>query len=323
MKPQTVNRAKLGAFVLIAITSLVLGLYFIGSKKNIFSSKIHISANFNNVGGLMQGNNVRFNGINVGTVSKIFAISDTAIKVEFSIEERSRAFITQSAVASIGTDGLLGNKLINISPGKGGAPPVKDGDVLKALNPIQMESALRTLTLTNENLKEITDNLKGVSEKFNDNNSLWKLLTDTALAANVRNAVVRFKITGENTAVVTGDLSKIVHDIKAGKGTVGALLTDTAFSKKLNQTIVNIQAVSDSVALISGNFKDISEKLKNGEGSIGTLLTDTTFVHNLNESMSNIGAGAQNFNENMEALKHSWPFKKYYRKQKKTNPKTK
>ena len=87
MKEQTRNKVKLGAFVLMGTLFLILGLYFIGSKKNIFRSTISISASFNNVGGLMPGNNVRFNGINVGTVSKVYAISDTAIKVEFTIEE--------------------------------------------------------------------------------------------------------------------------------------------------------------------------------------------------------------------------------------------
>ena len=316
MNEQSTNRAKLGAFVLIATTCLIVGLYYIGSKKNIFRSTINVSANFNNVGGLLQGNNVRYNGINVGTVIKVYAVADTAIKVEFTIDEKLTEFISKNAIASIGTDGLLGNKLINISPGIANAEPVEEGDVLLSQNPIQMDNALRTLTLTNENLKVITDNLRGVSEKFNNNNSLWHLLTDTAVAENVRNAVVRFKITGDNTAVITGDLSKIVKDIKAGKGSVGALLTDTAFSQRLNQTIVNIQAISDSVAIISGNFKSISAKLKNGEGSIGTLLTDTTFVHDLNLSMKNLKNGTGNFNENMEALKHSWPFKKYFKKKK-------
>ena len=68
MKTQTANRTKLGAFVLVATVLLVLGLYYIGSKKNIFHSTITVSSQFDNVGGLMPGNNVRFNGINVGTV---------------------------------------------------------------------------------------------------------------------------------------------------------------------------------------------------------------------------------------------------------------
>ena len=321
MKEQSANKAKLGAFVLIATTFLILGLYYIGSKKNIFHSTINVSANFNNVNGLVSGNNVRFNGINVGTVSKVSSSSDTTIKVDFTIDKESTKFIMKNAIASIGTDGLLGNKLINISPGKEGSKSVEEGSVLITLNPLQMDNALRTLTMTNDNLKVITDNLKGVSEKFNNNNSLWHLLTDSTLAENVRNAVIRFKVTGDNTAVITGDLSKIVKDIKSGKGSVGALLTDTTFSHTLNQTIVNIHSISDSVAIISGNFKTISNNLKNGKGSIGTLLTDTMFVHNLNKSMLNVKEGAGNFNENMIALRHTWPFKKYFKKQEKDKTK--
>jgi phospholipid/cholesterol/gamma-HCH transport system substrate-binding protein len=317
MKEQTKNIAKLGAFVLIGTTCLILGLYYIGSKKNIFRTTINVSAFFSNVGGLMPGNNVRFNGINVGTVSNVYAVSDTAIRVDFTINERETQFINQSSLASIGTDGLLGNKLINISPGKSTASEIKEGSVLQTVKPIQIDNALKTLTMTNDNLKKITDNLVGVSEKLNDNNSLWSLFADSILATNVRSAIVKFKLTGNNTALVTGDLSKIVQDIKAGKGTIGALITDTLFSHNLNQTIVNIKTVSDSVALLSGNFNAVSKNLKNGEGVVGALLTDTTLIHDLNKSMSNLKSGTDNFNQNMEALKHSWPFKKYFRKQKK------
>ncbi|MDF2439006.1 MAG: hypothetical protein K0Q95_3382 [Bacteroidota bacterium] len=316
MKEQTANKAKLGAFVLIATICLITGLYYIGSKKNIFHSTITVSTVFNNVAGLMQGNNVRFNGINVGTVSEVYSISDTSIKVEFTIGEASTPFISKNAIASIGTDGLLGNKLINITPGEGIVMQVKEGDELRSVNPIQIDNALRTLTLTNDNLQVISENLKDVSEQFSSNNSLWKLLTDTAVAGNVRSAFVNFKITGENTAILTGDLSKIAKDIKAGKGSIGTLLTDTILAGKLNQTIINVHSVSDSLAFISGNFSSFSRKLNNDNGAIATLLTDTLFVNDLNKSLQNIKDGAGGFNQNMEALKYSWPFKKYFRKQK-------
>ena len=323
MKVQSLNAVKLGVFVLIATICLVLGLYYMGSKKNIFHSSISVSANFNNVGGLLAGNNVRFNGINIGTISKIYAISDSAIRVDFTIDEAITKFISKNSVVSIGTDGLLGNKLLDISPAKDGANLIKDGDILQVRNPIQMDNAMRTLMVTNENLKTISENLKNVTEKFNNSNSLWHLLTDTLVAENVKNAIVSFKITGSNTAVLTGNLSKIVQDIKAGKGSIGSLITDTTFVYKLNQTIVNIKTISDTIALVSGDFKHISRNLKNGKGSVGALLTDTTFVHNLNQSMSNIKNASAGLNENMEALKVSWPFKKYFKKKKKTSSKTK
>ncbi len=268
----------------------------------------------------MPGNNVCFNGINVGTVSKVYAVSDTAIKVEFTIDESSRKFIFKSSLASIGTDGLLGNKLINISPGALGNAAIEEGDILTVLNPIEMDYALRTLTVTNDNLKVITDNLKQVTEKLNTN-SIWNLLSDSILAENIKNAVVKFKVTSDNSAIVTGDLKQIVQDIKAGKGSMGALLMDNSFSDKLNQTVVSINALSDSVAIITGDFRMVSQRLKNGEGSVGTLLTDTTFVHNLNMSLKTVNLGAGNFNDNMEALKHTWPLKRYFKKQQKAKVK--
>ena len=319
MEEQTAKRLKLGVFVIIATTCLILGLYFIGSKRNIFHSKIHVSAVFNNISGLIPGNNVQFNGINVGTVSKVYAIADTAIKVEFTIDENVTEFITMNAIASIGTDGLLGNKLVTIAPFKKGGVPIQEGRMMNSENSIQIDKAIRKLLVTNDNLNVISENIKTFSDKFNSTNSLWHLLSDTAVAANIRNALVHIKVTSERTAIITGDLSKIVKDVQSGKGTMGALLTDTSFSHKLKQTIVNIEAVTDSFAVISGNFKNISEQIKNGNGAIGTLISDTSFVHKLNSSMDNIKKGSENFNENMEALKHSWPFKKYFRK--KTNVK--
>jgi phospholipid/cholesterol/gamma-HCH transport system substrate-binding protein len=219
-----------------------------------------------------------------------------------------------NAIASIGTDGLLGNKLVTIAPFNKGGAPIQEGSVMTTANAVQIDKAIRKLLVTNDNLNAISQNLKSFSDKFSSTNSLWHLLSDSAFAQNVGNALVHIKITSDRTAIITGDLSKIVNDVQSGKGTMGALLTDTSLSHKLKQTIVNIESVTDSFAIISGNFKNLSEKLKNGNGAVGTLISDTTFVHKLNSSMDNIKKGSENFNENMEALRHSWPFKKYFRK---------
>lgn len=316
MKEQTLNKARLGAFVLIATLLLVLGLYYIGSQKNIFHSSIHVISDFSDIGGLMPGNNVRFNGINVGTVSKVYPISDNLIRVEFAIDENTIEFIGNDATVAIGTDGLLGNKLVNISPGTTDSPRVKEGDLLQSMNPVEMEDALRTLNMTNENILEITKHLRHVLEEFDQNNSLWTILNDSTLSEDVKSAVVSFKLTGENTAVLTGDIAGITGDLRRGKGTVGALLTDTLIFDQLSQTIVNIQAVSDSLAIISGDFRGLTLDIKNGKGAIGTLISDTTFVHHLNQSMVNIDSASHNFNENMVALKSSWPFRKYFKRKK-------
>ena len=314
------NQIKLGIFVLSGITFLILGLYYIGSKRNIFRTTINVSAIFNNVDGLLPGNNVRFNGINVGTVSNVTAVADTSIKVDFTIEKDLTKYISKKAIVSIGTDGLLGNKLVNITCKEYGIS-VEEGDILYSINSVPMEIAVRTLTVTNENLKVISENLKNVTEKLNNSHSLWNLLADSLIAENVKSSIVNLKIVSNQSALITGNLKRITDGIKNGEGSLGALITDTSFSHKLNQTIVSIKIVSDSVALISGDLKSVSEKIKNGEGLFGTILNDTMFVHDLNKSIENIKTGSKNFNENMEALKYSWPFKKYFKRQEKNKKK--
>jgi phospholipid/cholesterol/gamma-HCH transport system substrate-binding protein len=320
MQQQTGNKIKLGIFVLTGTILLILGLYFIGSKSDLFESTITLQSDFKNVQGLLSGNNVRFNGINVGTVSKVYAINDSLIRVEFTVNANEAEFIHKGAEVGIGNDGLLGNKQIEIRPGITNTSLVEDGDVLKAVNPIEMESAMRSLTTTNENLRVITENLKHITGELQDSHSLWGLLQDTTIAENVRNTLVYFRVTGQNSAIATGDISRIVSDVKAGRGSLGALLTDTVISHNLNQTVVKINAISDTLALLSGDFRTISANLVDGKGSIGTLLTDTMFVHDLNASMRNINKASMNLNENLEALRSSWPFKKYFRKKSKEKP---
>ncbi len=315
MNTQSGNKIKLGFFVLAATALFILAFYFIGSKKNIFQSTIHVSAVFNNVNGLLPGNNVRFNGINVGTVSKVEAIADTAIKVEFTIEKNIAKFIAVNSVVSIGTDGLLGNKVVNIAPAEQKGNPVQEGSEFDALHSIQMEDAMRTLNRTNSNIEFITRDLKNIAQKINNNNSLWGLLSDTVVAQNVKAVIVNIRTTSNQSAIMTGNLKSLTNDLKMGKGSLGAFITDTSLYGKLKQVVVKFEKVSDSVALISGNIAQLTKNIKDGKGSAGMFLKDTMLIHDLNKSMENIKEGSKGFNENMEALKHNILLRRYFKNQ--------
>lgn len=318
MATEVIRNLRLGIFVLVGTALLILSLYFIGNTKNLFGANFTISAEFKNVNGLMPGNNVRFAGIDVGTVASINIASDTSVKVVMIIEEKARKHIKKNALASIGTDGLMGNKLVNINNRLDVlAQSIEEGDVLQTLRPIETDEMLRTLNATNDNVQIISNNLKNITQKINNSNSLWSLLMDTVIAENLKSAVVSIKQSGQRTAIITGDLSALVSDAKGGKGTIGALLTDTALSGKLSQAVVSIQFVGKEMAIITGDLKNITEKINAGKGSVGTLLMDTTFVHNLNQSMAKIDAGSASFTEVMEGLKHSIFLRRYFKKQQK------
>ncbi|MEW6468790.1 MAG: MlaD family protein [Bacteroidota bacterium] len=319
MAKDTVKNIRLGIFVLSGTALLILALYLIGNKQNLFGNTFRISAEFYNVNGLMSGNNVRFSGIDVGTVAKVEIVSDSSVMVTMIIEEHMRKYIRKNAIASIGTDGLMGNKLVNINAGPGRAPYVEEGDILGTVRPIEQDEMIRTLNATNENMKVITSNLRNITDRINSTNSLWSLIMDTVVAENVKAAIVNIKIASAQSAVLTGNLKGISDDIRNGKGSLGALITDTLISDRLRQVVVKFDHISDSVAVISGNMSDLARYLQSGQGSIGVLMKDTSFVHALNQSLGNINKSAITMNEDLEALRHSWPFKKYFRKQKKAS----
>lgn len=314
MGKETGNNFRLGLFVLLGTLFIIIGMYFIGSKQNLFSSTFKLYADFKNVNGLMDGNNVRFNGINVGTVESIKIMNDTTLRVCMIIKKKSNDFIKKNALARIGTDGLMGNKLINISPSSLPSDIVKDGDRIQSMQAVETEELFNTLNKTNEDIAVTAKNLKEITGKINSPNSLWSILLDSTLSRHVKRALVNIELTSNHSAVITGDLSKIVKDIKAGKGSIGALITDTILSTKLHQSVVNIKIASDTLAYISGDLRDVSRKIRNGDGSIGTLVMDTTFAQNLKQSMENLKTGSDGFSQTIEALKHSIFFRGYFRK---------
>ncbi len=312
---------KLGIFVFAGTLFFITVLYFIGSKRNLFSSTITITAKFYNAEGLMSGNSVRFAGINIGTVESVNIINDSTVEVVMVIQDKVIQHIKKNSVASIGTDGLMGNKLVNIATVSEQAESIEEGDELITFKAVTASDMMKTLSITNENVRMITEDLKKISSKLNNNNSLWNFLSDTVLGNNLKQAIVSIKLTSDRTAYVAGDLTKLMAGVKEGKGTLGALLIDTSLSGKINQSIVNIKMISKDLAIVSGDLSYITKGVKKGDGAVGTLLSDTNFVHNMNKSMENLNSGSKGFSDNMEALKHSIFLRKYFKKKDKEKKK--
>src|SRR4051812_28244697 len=114
MEKETGYRIRLGIFVSIGVALLIVTIYVIGKKQNLFGTTFKVSGIFHNVSGLQVGSNVRFSGISIGTVENIEIITDSTVRVDMILEEKTRKFIKKDAKASIGSEGLMGNKIVNI-----------------------------------------------------------------------------------------------------------------------------------------------------------------------------------------------------------------
>ncbi len=330
MAKNIINNIRLGLFVIAGLVCLVLILYMIGKNSNLFGNTYVLKARFENVQGLIAGNNVRYAGIQTGTVKNINILNDTVIEVTLVIDKKMLPVIRKNALVSIGTEGLVGNKVVNIVPARQPGPLAMEGDILLAKKTVSPEEMLQTLSKTNIDIAEITSGIKLTVQRINSSSAMWSLLNDKSIPQDLRMAVANIRSATGKAGTMANNLSAIVTDVKNGKGSMGALLTDTAFAKNLNEAIVKIKAVAeqaDSVAVEMNRIvSGIRQDADHGNGVVNALLKDSGIVSKLNASLDNIQKGTDGFNLNMEALKHNILFRGYFRKlerQKKAEEKNK
>lgn len=317
MRNKKVENTKVGLLVISGLVFLVFTLYMIGKNRNLFGSTFTIKAVLTNVNGLVPGNNVRFKGIDVGTVQSITVANDTAIYVTMAIDEDMKPFIKKNAIVSVGTDGLMGEKLININSNAAKSEPVDKGDVIQSRKPVETDEMLRTLNTTNNNIERISHNLYEITVKLNSSESLWTLLSDTAVARNLKLAVVGFKKAGTNTAELTARANSIVKSLEHGNGIAYQLFADTTLTSSLAYSVDQIRKASKETSVMMTELKTVVDGVKQGDGTAGLLLRDTLLRETLFKSAVNIEQGTDRFNENMEALKSNFLFRGYFKKQEK------
>lgn len=309
---------KLGVFVVSGVLFLILMLYMIGKNENLFGAKITLKTRFYNAQGLMPGNNIRYSGIEVGTVKEVYIVNDTTIEVVMLIKEKMRQYIRRSAIVSIGTDGLMGNKLVNISPTGVPAPFVEDGDLLASRKPLDTDEMLRVLSDTNDDIAIIAGDLKKSIQRINNSTALWSLLSDETVPDNLRSSLVQVRRASEGVNNMVGELQIVVDQVQNGKGALGLVLNDTSFARNLREAMVKIRSVGEQADTLSVRINTLAASIRKdveqGEGPVHALLKDKEITDKLNNSLDNIEKGTESFQQNMEALKSNFLFRGYFRR---------
>lgn len=321
MEKETSNRIRLGLFVISGLILLIIGLYLIGSNRNLFGKNIIVHSVFYNISGLQIGNNVRFGGIDVGTVDKMEIINDTSVRVTMSVQENLLNFIRTNSYTSIGTDGLMGNKLVNIDPGTPNAPTITDGATLPSIKGIDTEQMLRTLNQTNDNVSIISEDLRILTGNINKSRgTLYTVLMDTTLAFSLKKTLTNIEDISQNLESFTGELSSVVKSVQEGHGTLGGLINDSSnLSLSFHRSLTEIEQSSINLNKITSELNTAVAKINSGEGPAGTLLNDPVAAEHLKKTLANLDSSSANFNENMKALQSNFLFKKYFRKKAKEN----
>jgi len=226
--------ARLGAFIVVALAILVAGVFLIGNKEYLFSSTYRVKAQFDNVVGLANGADVRVGGVHSGTVRNILLPHKPGDKVTVIMDlgNATHEIIKQDSVATIETEGLLGNQFLAISFGSAQSRDVFDGETIASQPPLEMADLL------------------------------------------------------QKASVLLGSTQQAVQN----------------------------------VTKLSANLDSISAKINTGQGTAGALVNDKTLYNNLeltsssmHETMTHAQAGVTDFQENMEALKHNFLLRGYFK----------
>lgn len=317
MEKTTSQKIRLGLFVIIGLLVFILAVYFIGDKQKMFGKTNHLEAIFDNVNGLQIGNNVRYSGINVGTVRAIEMINDSTIKVDMLIDKAIFFHIRKNAIATIGSDGLVGNMIINIIPGKGMEASVKPGDAIQSKSRIRTDDMLNTLGMTNKNAALLTaDLLKITKDVTQGKGTVGLLIRDSILANDLKETMHYLKITGRGTSESVSKLNKLIASLDNKDNVIG-VLKDTAVAKNIKTIVRNLDESSTKIDNVINNLNSTILNIKEGKGAINYLSNDPNLVRKIDSTMKNINEASFRLNENMEALKHNFLFRGYFKKQEK------
>ncbi len=337
MKRSKSNNIKLGALVLITSLIFAFGIFKISGTGGWTGNKITIYADFSDVKGLLIGNNVRYSGITIGDVDNIQIISDTTVRVVMSLEENSKKYLKSNIRADIATNGLVGNMLVNLSPGKGNAPVIKDGDFVMIKQTVELSEMLGTLSSANDKIDEISTTLLEITRKINvGNGTISQLINDSQIASNLKSTTKNLHLTTEQLKASSESVNLLLSGISDGEGNIGYLLKDNSLKQQMESISQNIDSLlvdrtepilknleSSSLAIYN-TTKDLEAKIaeiEKSDGLLGTLMTDTTISNDLKATMDNLNEGTKKFDESMEALQNHWLLRGFFKKKKKETEK--
>ena len=290
-------KARLGMFIAVGLAIFVTAIFFIGKQQNLFNPVFKVTSNFNNISGLLVGNNFRYSCINVGVVDNIIIINDSTVQVDMLIRRNVQQFIKADSRTRIGSDGIIGDRVIKITQGSDNAKTVKDGQLILSEEPIETDQVLVSLQTSAANVEIITNQLAQIMINANSGEgAIGRLIHDTTIAENITQTIENFKKSSEG----------FDETIEVTKENV------FEFMEKLQLTVAKTEIASIQIG-------EIMTKINNGEGSLGALIHDTTMAGNFRQTLINLEQSSKGLDENMQALKHNFFFRGYFKRKKRAD----
>lgn len=267
-----------GLFVAGGALALGAAVLTIGDLHDTFSRKVTLSAVFAEVGGLREGDNVWFAGVKVGVVRGLALRSSDEVEVTLSLDREAAAHVPADASARIGSDGLIGNRIVVVSGGTADGPTALDGDTLGVTVATTPADLLATLDENNQNLLAITDDLREITRALaGGEGTLGRLLHEEELYDQLETIAEHARVVGADTRTFTAGLEGVTDRAGAALDSVERGITDPTTP-------------------------------------VGALLGDRVAGSDVRATLANLREGSQLLSEDLEAVRHNFLFRRFFRK---------
>jgi len=313
------KQIAVGAFITIGLAILIVGIFTIGGQRKAFVKTFPLQAGFEDAQGLQAGNNVWLSGIKVGTVKKVAFAGGTGVDIIMNVDRQAREHIHKDARVRIGTDGLVGNKIVIIDGGTPSAPVVTDNERLTGLHNGGTDEMLATLQANNANLLVITGNLKTVSQKLADGQgTLGQLINDPTLGNDLRASISNLQAASAGSQKVIRHLQDYTAGLQRPGTLAQQLVTDTTVFANLKATMVRLNDAANSASAFTEKIKtagdDITKGLSDPNTPVGLLLHDQETADNLQRTIKNLRVSSKELADDLEAVQHNWLLRGFFKK---------
>lgn len=317
-----------GLFVFLGLIIFTITVLTLGGQRKTFQKSITIKAIFDDISGLQKGNNVWFSGVKIGTVKSISFSGSYQVQVEMNIDEAAVEYIRKNAKARISSEGFIGNRIVVIYPGASKSEAIQNGDIIGAEKITSTDELMNTFQANNLNLLAISNNFKILTQKIVDGKgTVGKLLNDESMFMELQTTLGLLKKSAANAQQLSADLTNYTAKLN-DKGTLANdLVTDTVLMSSLKTTINRMQEASAHANQIIDNLNtttnNLNSSLKNPNTPAGMLLNDEKTATDVKEMIVNLKAASKKLDENLEAAKHNFLLRGYFKNKAKEEAKNK
>ena len=322
----TDNRRQItvGIFIFIGLLIFVLAVFTLGGQKKTFNKSISLSVVFDDIQGLKTGNNVWFSGVKIGTIKKIQFHGTSQVMVTVNIDEEAHQYIHKDATASIGSDGLIGNKIIVITGGSTKLPFIEDGDMLTVSTTLSTDEIMKTFQVNNKNLVDITNDFKTLSQGLvAGKGTAGALLADEKIANDFKAIVANLKTTTVTANRMSVALDQFTKKMNTEGGLADKLMTDTAVFAQIQRSVNEMQKTAKAAAAMTENLNATSAKLNQTDNAVGLLLNDSATAGQVRSIVNNLETSSKKLDEDLEALQSNFLFRGFFKKRAKEEAKAK